>query len=499
MVKSLVFSVASGQVLIASPPWLRDQFTSDGLGEITASTATFGAPTFGERIYGTLKYAKPLYREHPHCKRSGYTDVDAFEQSMSGECQDESSCAEETEDSVAKPNYVVVVRRGGCSFVTKVRVAQKLGARAVIFVDDPTAGWTSQSIKNLLVIANEYGDSVQIPSVIIPNKEGEALIAGIEKAEQENTDASLELHWDVPSNNIVRMDMWMSPARSDVIKFLKAFQSVAEALRFNMQFVPHYDIRYMGTFYNEECLDDNKKHCATDPDRGGPIKGSELVAESLRELCAWKTTAESFVPSKISDMALPVGVDAPKGLPQTKDEVVRSFKYWDYMSLLHERCPLGEEEADKRFGSKVCSEKLMVEVGIDVDAVNKCIKEEGDSILDIEMAHGSELSFQLRINDWMYRGDIERDVVANAVCAGFMKKPEACLTGFKPSFVFSRDMIILLAVMGIAAIACVYALLKCLANRARLAVKDEVLFEVKQQMAKYSRLQSLESDDEIEE
>lgn len=51
-----------------------------------------------------------------------------------------------------------------------------------------------------------------------------------------------ELVWDIPVNNVVVMDIWMSAASHEAMDFLKGFKSTAEQLAYNLRVVPHYHI-----------------------------------------------------------------------------------------------------------------------------------------------------------------------------------------------------------------------------------------------------------------
>ena len=65
----------------------------------------------------------------------------------------------------------VMVRRGGCSFVTKTLNAQKIGARLAIIMDN-----VEENEDNIIMIdSKNQGDLVRIPTYMISNHEGEAL------------------------------------------------------------------------------------------------------------------------------------------------------------------------------------------------------------------------------------------------------------------------------------------------------------------------------------
>merc|ERR1712072_1316942 len=89
---------------------------------------------------------------------------------------------------------IVMVRRGECSFVTKVKVASKKGAHAVIIVDREDSSLTSHDLQNVIVADDGWGKSISIPSVLISRYDGEPLIAAAKHQE-----TIVELVWDIPT------------------------------------------------------------------------------------------------------------------------------------------------------------------------------------------------------------------------------------------------------------------------------------------------------------
>jgi hypothetical protein len=74
------------------------------------------------------------------------------------------------------------LRRGTCEFGTKILAAENAGAIAVIMVNNETGGPITMG-------AGADGGSVTIPSIMISQADGEALIAQLQAGE--TIDASL--------------------------------------------------------------------------------------------------------------------------------------------------------------------------------------------------------------------------------------------------------------------------------------------------------------------
>merc|ERR1711939_480111 len=74
----------------------------------------------------------------------------------------------------------------------------------------------------------------------------------------------------------------------------------------------------------------------------------------------------------------------------------------------------------------------MEEVGIDVDRIRHCVATTGDAKLESELVNKAWSPRALRVNGWRYKGALEIDLVTRAVCSGFVKQPEECMSLLKP-------------------------------------------------------------------
>jgi len=62
---------------------------------------------------------------------------------------------------------IVVVARGNCSFVTKVRNAERAGASLLVVVDN-----NLEDVKNVIMGDDGTGTGIRIPSMLIGKEEG---------------------------------------------------------------------------------------------------------------------------------------------------------------------------------------------------------------------------------------------------------------------------------------------------------------------------------------
>ena len=102
LIASSLLGLAWSKLVVQSPPQLVDQF-ADSNNVIPANYANFGHIPYGQSLVGTISFDP----NNP----SGCT------------APDQSQDAETTTES--KKTKIVLVDRGQCSFVTKVRVAER--------------------------------------------------------------------------------------------------------------------------------------------------------------------------------------------------------------------------------------------------------------------------------------------------------------------------------------------------------------------------------------
>lgn len=470
----LVFKYACSQVKILSPPELEKEF-ADSNGVVYGSTATFGAPYYGEHVLGKLMYGESKLG-HDHCTADDYELRD----SDSGESID-------VRGGSKKLVNVVVVRRGQCTFVQKVRIAQEKRAHAVIMVDKKSSDKTAEEIQRVVMADDGFGSTVRIPSVLISNHEGTKILEAMK------TNAVIvELAWDIPRAEVVLVDFWMSSGSEESFKFLEKFKDTAETLKFRLQFVPHFHLFSLppGSSYGHLCADEQKaKHCAPDPDGPGPITGQMVAFEDLRLLCLWHISAEK---NPLMDPAL-------KGATYSKN-------FWEYVVRRRGECPLAGTDPRHTFGES-CSYGLMEELGVDLHAIKRCTRERADLYLDAEVENVAWSPQALRLNGWRYTGALDPEAVLKTICSGFKVMPEECKFlengGWKAAahvvlsavFHTGLDQVsfgTLLASMavlvGLVALS-FYLYRRYMTKSVRKALREEVMLEVQSQMADYSMLE----------
>lgn len=456
----LLGEIAHAQLRIVAPVWLADEFRDTG-GLVYGTTATFGAPYYGERVIGRLVYGESLEGRH-HCTESDYHLKTAGQKT-------------EYQDLVD----VALVRRGGCTFVTKVLTAQNKGAHAVVVVDREESTLSAKEIQKVVMSNDGYGDKVKVPSVLISRFEGQKLIEAAKSGA-----VIVELVWDIPRNDVVVADFWMSSASQETSEFLTRFKDSAETLKSHLQFVPHFHVFSMpsDSGMNHLCLSkvdgcskckpsEPSKYCSPDPDGSGPITGAEVANEDLRRLCIWNVTARS---------------------PSVPNRARYSQEFWDYADDFFRECPV-DGEGDKAFGF-ACSQTVMKRVGISAEQVLACVQANYEGFMDEQLEQVAWSPQALRLNGWRYSGPLDPETVLKALCAGFAKPPKECeellqsyggvsvMGGLPLSWggLFTGISMLLVGSVG----AFFYYRLH-VTRSVRKVLREEVMLEVQTQMADY--------------
>lgn len=373
---------------------------------------------------------------------------------------------------------VFVVRRGDCTFVTKVLVAQKKRANAVIIVDAEDSTYTAADIQNMIVADDGYGANVKIPSVLISNEEGSKLI---EAAMRRTEPVIVELAWDIPTQHVVRVDLWLMPGGSE---FLMDFKEKALALKWNLDFVPHWAVFDLpGGDFNQQCTDPTTaKYCCNDPDGSGPVTGKDVALEAQRLSCIRELT----------------GKRDPKNSHNT---AIFSEVWWKYVFELHKRCPLDGKTPATRFGPQ-CAKTAGKAAGVDEDAVDRCVMMQGSSILEKQKADRAWSPTALRINGWRFSGPHDSEIVSRAVCSAYVIEPPICKEISDPiplqgvnvadnQYEGETGVLTILFVLA-AAVGCLGFVLhlhrRYMIRDVRSMFQSDVHMEVKSHMAQYAQL-----------
>lgn len=314
-----------------------------------------------------------------------------------------------------KSPFFLLVDRGSCSFVQKVRNAQHAGAAAVIIADNTcqcshekvcTPEANTECEKHEPIMADDgSGFDITIPSVLMFKQDADPIKEQLKKKKT----VRIELQWSLPNpDDHVEWDLWTSPTDFVSTQFKAEFGDAVKALGNTATFKPHMYI-YDGLDAN--CRDDEGKttcfnlctnegrYCATDPDGDIDfgISGADVVTESIRRLCIWEVYGDDGV----------------------------GQEWWDYVRVFTEKC-----DTSAQFMKDACVRAVMEEIDMDYDMVDQCIFRHGgleddvsndalDTQLDDKESNGIVIMPVVYVNGVAVRGALEFAVVFKALCAGY--------------------------------------------------------------------------------
>lgn len=368
-----------------SPKQLQKEYP-DG---VDNSQAKFGSPMYGHAaaITGIMVYAAS--GDHDACEPFSRDNITNWPEGSS-------------------LPVIVLVDRGTCTFVTKVRHAQAVGASAAIIIDNVE--------EYILPIMNTdgTGSDISIPSVLIRKSAG----AKIREFMKFKVTATME--WNLPHpDGRVEWDLWTSSDDNGSEQFKRQFQRVTESLGSHAKMTPHYFFIEMGCIGDQslECTEScthGGRYCAVDPeqDLSTGLTGAMVVEENLRQMCLWRTQVEN----------------------RTDDPKV----WFDYVVKYLDDC-----HTPKTWG-EACSHGILTQLGVDVADITKCIDDsnvgENNTLIanDIKLQYDSGIFFTptVTINNMPYLGalscssPIDKSTcgVLSAICSGYAdgSSPQTC-------------------------------------------------------------------------
>ena len=321
--------------------------------------------------------------------------------------------------------YILMVDRGGCTFVQKVRNAQRSGATAVLIADNTclcSAGASCISDSGIecetrepIMADDGSGSDISIPSFLMYKQDADPIIAKLKA----NQVVRIDMSWtNIPSKDHVEYELWTYPSEPVSQEFLNEFLTAAISLGSHASFTPHmyiYDGKQsgcMGADGENQCYNlctNHGRYCSTDPDNDldKGISGTDVVRESLRRLCIWKYYGE-------------------------QDRIGK--EWWTYVKEFTDRC-----NNNDTFANEDCVMDAYNRSGVDGDNVARCMKDSGgltgdtanvllDKELGSELERGVVILPIVYVNNAVLEGALSVTNVFGAICAGYAEgtKPSIC-------------------------------------------------------------------------
>ena len=374
----LVVPLINCTLKVLGPNNLIERFTN---GTIEYTLANFGHIPYGKSLISTAFVANPI-----------------------------TACS--VIDPPANSSRIAIIERGNCSFVTKVKVAQTMGARLAIIVDN-----VNEDSEDITMKDDGFGFSVDIPAVFIKKSDGAALINQLRKTDGSDNSLTLSITFDVQkeANEKIKYIFWLSTSNRNSFKLVREFVNYYLKLKPHANFEPHYAIWTCSLCamtnytldYNDQSLKDNciskGRYCSPDADGERPGKGKDIVLEDLRQICIFNNYKDAW---------------------------------WIYMTRFDDECTEVQQYKD-------CSENMMRRSGIDVKIIESCVE---NSFVKVDGSFNQDLSDNLvlkkeresfldkgvlfwpsiNIGDMSYRGNLEADEILEAICATFSHSVDVC-------------------------------------------------------------------------
>jgi hypothetical protein len=343
-------------------------------GNIPFSIANFGLIPYGHTVMATLKYSS---ENEDGCS--------AFGSSLKG-AQNQSP--------------IVVVKRGGCSFVQKVRNVEHGGGKLAVIVDEED----NENPQTIIMVDDGTGNGIQIPSVMIGKTQGNALIAKLLDFADKGKEIQMIVTFEIDRpDDRVEYEFWFTSSNDRGLDFISDFKSFHEKLGKKVLMTPRYFswacINCDESITDTDCFCDGK-YCAID-ETNLRVKGQTILHEDLRQKCIYKNAMKN------------TNSDA---------------EWWAYVTKAHSICHSDFSED--------CSKEVHTMLEMDYDATEACVNDsfsnsdhtKGDNtILSEEVEawnmHGAHYIPSVIVNNVAYRGTLDPENVFNAICNGY-KDPQ---------------------------------------------------------------------------
>ncbi|GKY93175.1 hypothetical protein MPSEU_000285500 [Mayamaea pseudoterrestris] len=319
--------------------------------------------------------------------------------------------------------FVLMIDRGDCTFVAKVRNAQRAGATAVLIADntclcvnqDTCDNEEGASCENQepIMADDGSGNDISIPTFLVFKQDADV----IKHTLKDNKQVRVEMAFAVPTNqDSVTYDLWSTPVDPVSMPIERNFKAAAVALGDKAHFSPKmyiYDGMKAGCSQNgeDECYNlctNSGRYCAVDPDDDldEGLSGADVVTESLRRLCVWQVYGENNGVGK---------------------------EYWSYIEEFLSRCY--DPENELLFKDETCIKNAMTRASVDSSLIESCMADSGglegdvaNKILDQQLADkeksGIILIPSLIVNGAPIRGELSLATALKAICSGYSRGSE---------------------------------------------------------------------------
>lgn len=329
-----LLNLIKSNIRIVHPDTLKSKFADNG---IEMNVATFGDIPYGLTLYGKIYY-----------------DIDNKDSEM--------ACSPLTTIKINNMfdyeiHSFVMLDRGSCSFVTKARNAQKIGAKAVIIINND-----DDNIDDIFMIDDGTGKDIEIPAVLISRTDGDIIKDYLRKNQMEELRPQFILDFELPKALITNFEIIWSSTNLEIYELLRELKpALLSFAPGTLNFFPIYYMQSHPDFIPKNKLEGKEPKEINLPDcfgNGhycyffdsesldlGVYEGQTVLEEDLRQICIFK---------------------------ERKNPNITEFL--DYAIEFHTSCL----NITSPLFTSACSEKSMKNIGYDAEkikSINKCVSD----------------------------------------------------------------------------------------------------------------------------
>lgn len=404
--------------------------------EFAYSLANYGQIPYGSNISGILEIATPLNACSPLVSQSS---SHMFEKQR-------------------KQPIVLLAIRGNCTFMAKTAVAQSMGASLLLVMDniiEMTENITPMSSDDSL-----YVDNYTIPTVFISKNDGEFLM---EKQMNSSLPLEINMSFQLEKSHSVNYTFWLTSSQPQSFHLVSSFEEFFYKLdgrgtkNANVSFEAHYTGLFHCKFCNftdytyfpDNCISGGR-YCSAYPEGMNSSFGIYYVLEDLREICVYRANKLAWWKylSKFSKKCLKEKM--PNEYEACSLEILQKIEkkmklnhlIKDVMQCFNSSFVLSDNESSFNY----------------LRDDNRILKEERTFSIEKAIAFWPSVT----INDEVYKGNLNGDLVFSAICQAFENKPQVCVFEKTP---FDEDLvntnIIVIVLMMIIFIIAVLSIIYC--------------------------------------
>ena len=245
----------------------------------------------------------------------------------------------ESTNTKFRTNFVILlVKRGECTFVSKVRNAQQAGANMVIIINN-----SDEDIHNLIIADDGTGNDIYIPSAMINKKDGDKIYNFLQ---ENNNKVYVIIDFLLNQNKKIELETFFSSSEIKAYQLLinlsKYFPDFKNQIIYKPRYVSHKSPNYQKNNRNKvsNCVSGGL-YCYF-PKKSTIVQDGEIIIlENLRQKCVYKLSLDR------------------------KDINI----YFKYMEFFYEYCI----NIDKPDFSEKCSNKALQFIGLSEFMIHKCI------------------------------------------------------------------------------------------------------------------------------